>query len=402
MARLLFGAIIFFLDFQSPAFADKIGGSSLPTSAPQLKGRLTEDGGASSAVLVSLSGGATSNAGPTLLAQPSGYLERAVGFASATPTDAGRLDISIGVSDDHYFAFSDADSWSGQAAAALSKDWGGQETILSLSASRGTDIEERLTDIGVVLQHAWTGRRVAPYVRAETALLDYHDLPDPIPVTHNQDDRDRISTRVTCGLKWTITDTVQLETGAGVDSKHFLSGHDDFGIVRDSTSLFPVIGISYGGKAGSLTARYMPFWRRYKDALFDDVHKHGYAVDGRLALTDKIKAFGGARYGFEETDFLIASAAYEAVAIAGLEIALGWGTFTVAAARTERTYEGLGLIGLSREDEKLEASLYGEVPIVDGVSLTGRVGYMDFESTFGSAGTDEVSAGIGVLYVATQ
>jgi hypothetical protein len=367
-----------------------------------LKGRISEDSGVSTAFLFSTGAGATSNAGPTFAEEPSVYLERAFGYAQVVKTAFGRLDLAAGLSDDRYASFHDADTWSGRAAASLTRDWGGQETIVSLAASSGRDVEERLTDAGVVLEHTWTGAKIAPYIKLESSLLDYHDISDPVTPIHNQDDRDRLSSRAQVGLRWTITDEVKLEAGAGGDNKHYLERRDDFGVNRDSVSLFPLIGISYTGGRGSISAVYMPFRRRYKDDLFTDTWKHGYALDARVTLSDNVKAFAGARYGFEETDFLIASAAYESVALAGLVLTLEGGTVTVAAAETRRTYEGLDVIGLSRDDRKLEIALYGEFPLRDSISLTGRIGYMDYASSFGSVVTDELTAGVGLTYVATR
>src|SRR5690606_17897831 len=103
-----------------------------------------------------------------------------------------------------------------------------------------------------------------------------------------------------------------------------------------------------------------------------------------------------------ETDFLIASAAYETVAMAGLTLTLPKGTLSFAASRTWRTYDDLDLVGLARLDRKFEMALVGEMPLTGTLSLNGRISYLDYESSFGDVGTDALSASLGLTYAATQ
>lgn len=400
--RVFTPALLMFLASGSDAAADKIGGSNLPPPTPALKGRIADDKAATSAVVVATGIGGTSNAGPTLFEQPSVFIDRAVGYATSESTSLGQLGASFNYSDRHYTAFDDADEQSIAATASLTRDWSGQQTLLSFAVSKDRDVEERLTQAVLSITHTWSGGKVKPYVKAETALLDYGDIPDPYQPFHNQDDRDRISSKATLGLRLTLTDHVEMEIGAGIDTKTYLKRYDDYGVRRDSVSLFPLIALAYTGDLGSISALYMPLWRSYREPLFQDAWKHAYALEADMKITDTIKGFASARYGFEETDFLIASAAYEAVAVAGLTVSVGKGTVTLAASQTWRTYDDLDLADLARADEKLEIELYGEMPLIDTISLNARVSYLDYMSSFGDAGTDAITASLGLTYAATH
>lgn len=395
-------ALLVFLASASEAAADRIGGSNLPSSAPTLKGRISDGKTATSVVVVGTGVGATSNAGPTLLEQTSMYLDRAFGYATSRMTSAGQLALNVNLSDRNYTAFDDAYEQSIAAGASLIRDWGGQQTLVNVAFSKNRDIEERLIETSLSVTHAWTDGKIKPYVKAETALLDYGDIPDGFYPFHNQDDRDRISSRAGLGLRLTLTDHVEMEIGAGVDAKRYRERHDDFGVQRDSVSLFPLIGLAYSGARTSVQALYMPLWRTYREDLFKNTWKHAFAVEGEATISQSIKGFIDVRYGFEETDFLIASSAYEAGATGGMTLTIGKGSLTLAASQTWRTYDDLDLAGLARADEKLEMAIYGEVPLLDTVSLNGRVSYLDYKSSFGHTGTDAITASLGLTYAATH
>jgi len=384
------------------AAADRIGASSLPSPAPSLKGRISGDEAATSVVVMTASVGATDNAGPTLLEIPSPFLERGFGYATFGETAFGRLDFSINLSDRIYTKFHEADERAALSRLTLTKDWAGQQTIVALAVSGSRDVEERLVETSLSVAHGWTTGTWKPYVKADTAWLDYRDIPDPSQPAGNQDDRDRISSRGELGLRLTLTDTVELQVGAGIDHKAYLTPHDDFGVRRGSVSLFPVIGLAYAGERASLTALYMPFWRDYREDLFHDAWTHGYAVEGEIKLNDTLKAFASARYGFEETDFVVASSAYEAVLLGGLVMTVGQGSLSLAVSRTQRDYDDLELVGIARADDKVEVALVGEIPLIATVSLTGRISYLDYKSTFGEAATDALVASLGLTYAATH
>jgi hypothetical protein len=384
-----------------PAAADRLGGSNLPQSKPSLKGRISEDG-ATVALVFGTGVGATTNAGPTLLEQPSGFLDTSVGYAQIIKTALGRVDLSVNLTNRNYTSFSEADELTGTAAAALTHDWGGAQSSVALTVTSGSDVEERLTETSLVIEHAMTASDVKPYVRAETALLQYRDLPGPAGPFQNQDDRDRISSRVLAGLRLTLTDHITLETGAGVDVKTYLDRTDDFGVNRDGVSLFPLIGLAYGGERASFRAVYTPFLRIYREPLFDDAWKHGYQIEGEAKLSDEWKIFGAARYGFEETDFLIASSAYERVMLGGLTLTLPQGVLTFAASRSWRTYDGLGLLALGRSDDKTEFAIAGDMPLDKTMSLNARISYLAYESSFGFAETDALTAMVGLSYAVTR
>ena len=383
------------------AAADRVGGSNLPPSKPSLKGRISEDG-ATVALVFGTSVGATTNAGPTLLAEPSGILENTIGYAQIFKTAAGRVDVSVNLANSRYMSFSEADELSGTAAAALTHDWGGAQSSLALTVSSGSDVEERLTETSLVFEHAVTAGETKPYVRAEAALLQYRDLPGPAGPFQNQDDRDRISSRVLAGLRRTLTEQITVEAGAGVDVKTYLEPTDDFGVARDSVSLFPLIGLAYAGERASFRAVYTPFLRLYREPLFDEAWKHGYQIEGEAKLSDEWKVFGAARYGFEETDFLIASSAYERVMLGGITLTLPQGTLTFAASRSWRTYDGLGLLALGRSDDKTEFAISGDLPLDKTMSLNARVSYLAYESSFGFVETDALTAMIGMSYAVTR
>ncbi len=402
LRRVVPCALLVGLVSASPAAADRIGTSNLPPSAPPLKGRLVEDGAATSVVVVATGIGGTSNAGPTLSKEPSVFLDRALGYATSRATGLGHLDVSVNLSDRLYTDFDAAYEQSIAASASLTREWSGQQTLVTLAFAKSRDIEERLTEASLSVTHGWTTGKVKPYVKAETALLDYGDIPDGFYPVHNQDDRDRLSSRATLGLRLTLTDQIDMEIGAGIDHKHYLERTDDFGIRRGNVSLFPLLGLTLTGAQGALSALYMPLWRTYSDNAFESGWKNAYAIEGDITLADGLKGFAAVRYGFEETDFLIASAAYEAVALAGLTLTAAQGTLTMAASRTWRTYDHLDLADLSRADEKLEVALYGEMPLLDTLSLTGRLSYLDYASSFGRVGTEAMTASIGLTYAATQ
>lgn len=398
--------LILALNFQ--VFADRIGGSSLPSSAPALKGRISEGEGATSVVVLSTAAGWTSNAGPTFLETPSSFVDRGVGYAQVLQTPLGAADLNVTLADRRYFAFTDADERSGQANLALTRDWDGQQTILAFAAGTSRDIEERLTMASLSLAHTWSGETLRPFVQADTAVLDFHDLPGEFLPFANQDDRDRVSSRAQAGLRLTITEHVSMEMGAGVDTKRYLERYDDFGVRRDSVSLFPLVGLAVAAERVSLRAVYMPFRRIFEDDLFENTWTHGYAVDAEVKFSDAFKAIASARHGFEETDFLVASAAYETVLVAGLMLTKPWGTVSFAVSETRRDYDGLHLLDIMRADRKREVALSGELPLWGAVSLTGRISYMDFESSlgegnyFGQAGTDVMTVSLGLTYARVQ
>ncbi|AHB49871.1 hypothetical protein W911_02900 [Hyphomicrobium nitrativorans NL23] len=406
--RLLLAAWYLVLALNTEVFADRIGGSSLPSPTPALKGRIVEGEGATSVVVVSTAAGWSSNAGPTFFETPSSFVDRGVGYAQVMQTPLGAVDFNVTLADRRYFAFTDADERSGQANLALTRDWEGQQTLLAFAAGTSRDIEERLTMASLSLTHTWNGETVRPFVQAETAVLDFHDLPGEFEPFANQDDRDRISSRAQAGLRLTITEHLSVEVGGGVDTKRYLEKHDDFGVQRDSVSLFPLVGLAFATEMASLRAVYMPFRRVFEDDLFESTWTHGYAVDAEVKFSNALKAIASARHGFEETDFLIASAAYETVLVAGVMLTPAWGTLSLAVSETRRDYDGLHLLDIMRADRKREVALSGEVPLWDAVSLTGRVSYMDFESTLGEGGffgeiaTDVLTVSLGLTYVMAQ
>lgn len=395
-----FLAMLFFGDCDG-AVADRIGGSSLPAPTTSLKGRIADGDGATSVAVITTAVGTTTNAGPTFLETPSAFVDRGLGYAQVAETLFGRVDFNVSLSDRHYFSFADADEFTGQAGLSLTRDWGKQQTVLTLGASRTRDVEEQLTQASIGVTHAWTDGQAKPYVQAETALLDFGDITGD-SVFANQDDRDRISSRVQVGLRLTLTEHVDLEIGGGVDTKHYLDRHDDFGVQRNSVSLYPLAGIAYMSETVSLRAVYMPFWRSFEEPLFADAWKHGYAVQAEVKLSDALKAFASARHGFEETDFLIASAAYESVVVAGVVMTIGTGSISLAASDTRRDYDGLALLGISRFDHKREIALSGEMPVFENVSLNGRVGYLEFLSSLGDVRTDALTVSLGLTYAAMQ
>lgn len=384
------------------AAADRIGSSNLPASTPPLKGRIDDEEKASSVVVLGSSVGATSNAGPTFSETPSAFLDRAFGYAAIHSTALGRVDFNVSLSDRLYPSLDEAYEQSIDAGLSLTRNGDGQQTLIALTVSNGRDIEQRLMESSLMLTHAWTRGTAKPYLRAETALLDYRDVPDPFPPFANQDDRDRVSSRGELGLRLTLTDHVEIQVGAGLDNKHYLERYDDFGVGRDSLSLYPLIGLAYTANAGSLRALYMPLWRTYRDPLFDDTWKHAYAVEGDYALLDDVKFFAAARYGFEETDFLIASSAYESVVLGGVTLTVGKGSISFAASETWRTYDDLDLVAVAREDRKLELAMTGEMPLDEHFSLNSRVSYLDYRSSFGHVGTDALTASLGLTYAATR
>lgn len=406
--RLSLGALSLFSVLNSGAFADRIGGSSLPSPPPALKGRLIEGEGATSVVVLSTAAGWTSNAGPTFFETPSSFVDHGVGYAQVMQTALGAVDFNVTLADRHYFSFAEADERSGQASLALTRDWDGQQTILAFAAGTSRSIEERLTQASFSLTHTWGGERIKPFVQAETAVLDFHDLPGELLSFANQDDRDRISSRAQAGLRFTITEHVALEVGGGVDSKRYLERYDDLGVRRDSVSLFPLVGLAVATDRVSLRAVYMPFRRIFDDDLFENTWTHGYAVDAEVKVSDVLKAMASARHGFEETDFLIASAAYETVLVAGLMLTHARGNIALAVSETRRDYDGLHHLDIMRADRKREVALSGEVPLWDAVSLTGRVSYMGFESAlgegglFGRIGTEVLTVSLGLTYAMVQ
>lgn len=382
--------------------ADKIGGSSLPSTQPPLKGRIASDAEAASAFLIGGSIGATTNAGPTLLETSSIFLDRMFGFAAVRTTKFGRLDVSVNFSDRLYTAFDEANETSGGLAMNLTKDWDGQQTLLSFAMSRSRDIEERILETGVALSHAWTSGKAKPYFKGEVALLDYRDVPGAFLPFSNQDDRDRISSRAEVGLRLTLTDHVEMEIGAGVDTKRYLETYDDFGVRRGNVSLFPVIGLGYTGETFTLRGLYMPLWRTYEEDLFRARWKHAFSLEGDAQLSSDLKAFGAVRYGFYETDFLVASSAYEAVAVGGLTLSVGNGTLSFAVSETWRTYDDLDLMLMERADRKFEMALTGEMPITESTTMNARVSYLDYRSSFDDVSTDAISASLGLTYAAVQ
>lgn len=400
--RLSWIALVTSGTWGSGAWADKIGGSNLPSTQPVLKGRITSETDAASAFLIGSNIGATTNAGPTLSETSSIFIDRIFGFAAVRTTELGRLDVSVTLSDRLYAAFDEANETSGGLAMNLTKDWGGQQTLLSFAMSKTRDVEERILETGLALSHAWTSGQAKPYFKGEVALLNYDDVPGAFLPFSNQDDRDRISSRAQIGLRLTLTDHIEMEVGAGVDSKRYLDTYDDFGVRRGNVSLFPVIGLTYTGTAFTLSGLYMPLWRTYEEDLFRSRWKHAFALEGGAQLSSDLKAFGAVRYGFYETDFLVASSAYEAVAVGGLTLSVGKGTLSFAVSETWRTYDDLDLMFIERADRKFEMALSGELPITESTTMNARVSYLDYRSSFDDVSTDAISASLGLTYAAVQ
>ena len=385
-----------------PAGADKIGGSNLPQSKPALKGRISEDG-ATSAWVFGAGVGATTNAGPTLLEPPSAFVEQSLGYAQILATDFGRVDLAANLQNRRYTSFSEADELTGSASAALTRDWGTAKTVATLAFSSSRDVEERLTDTSLVIEHAATAGVTKPYARAEAAYLDFADMPGEPGPFQNADDRDRLSARLEIGLRRTLTDEITLEAGAGIDTKRYRASADDFGMNRDSVSVFPLMGLTYAAERATVRAIYSPFLRLYREPIFEDAWKHGYRVEGEVKLSEAWKAFGAARYGFEETDFLIASSAYERVVLAGLTVTFAdKGTASLAASRSWRDYDGLGLLGIARADEKTEVQIAAEWPLNETLAVSGKVSYLDFRSSFGALETDALTAMVGLTYAVAK
>jgi hypothetical protein len=384
------------------AHADKIGGSNLPQAAPSLKGRITEDG-ATEAWVFGTGIGATTNAGPTLLESPSAFAEQSLAYARILSTAFGRMDIAANLQNRTYTSFRDADELTGAASIALNRDWGTARTVATLAFSSGRDVEERLNDASLVVEHTATSGSTRPYVRAEAAYLDFMDMPGEPGPFQNADDRDRLSARVQAGVRYTISREITLEAGAGLDTKRYRRSTDDFGVDRDSSSAFSLAGFSYASERATFRAIYSPFLRMYRETLFEDTWKHGYRIEGEWKLNGEWKAFAATRYGFEETDFLIASSAYERVVLAGLTVTLAnKATASLAASRSWRAYDGLHLLGIGRADEKTEIAFSMEWPLTETLALSGKLNYLDFESSFGPVGTDGLTAVLGVSYAITR
>lgn len=387
----------------SDAFADRIGGSNLPASNSKLKGRLDDDSGPKTAYALGIFVGATTNAGPALIETASGFVDRSFTFVHARPTEVGQIALSVALSDRSYSSFDEADERSGRVDLSLTKDWGGQTSIVAMSASGGESIEERLTDAALSVTHLWTDEPVKPYVKAEVAVLDFGDLSDPVQPFRNQDDRDRVSSRAEAGLRWTIAENVEVEVGGGADSKVYLDARDDFGVRRDNVTPFAVLGVTRRWDKVSLSGRYMPFLRDFREPLFLEAVRHGYVIEGEAQLLGNVTAFVAAKHGFEETDFLIASTALETLVVAGVSIGLEGGrTLSVAASQSWRTYADLDLVDLARDDEKFEIAVGYEAPLFGAFSLSGRVSYLDYASSFGRVGTDALTASLGIVYAGTN
>jgi hypothetical protein len=78
------------------------------------------------------------------------------------------------------------------------------------------------------------------------------------------------------------------------------------------------------------------------------------------------------------------------------------GGITATRWQTRRSYDDLDLVALARFDEKFEVALSGEMPLVEDLSLNGRIGYLDYRSSFGDIRTDAFTAAIGLTYAVAQ
>lgn len=373
--------------------ATKLPVSNEPDKAP-LRGTLTEDK-STTAVSVGFAAGYTTNAGPSLDKRDSGVTRTTAELMHVIERDGQQLSLRGEFSDRQYI---DRPDVSEMQYAVVAQYGGtlksGAQISASLKTERRIDVDESVHETAVSLGYEWPKAVLTPFVQVMGAYLDYSSIAGDFLEFGNQDDRDRFSGTAQAGFKYELVDKLALRFGAGADIKRYAESHDDFGLMRDSTSVFPFIGLSYADGDDTADVIYAPVYRSYREQDFSPLFAHTVAARAQHKVTSALKLFGTARAGLEETDFFTAKTIQEyAVSLGGVVTTAGGTT-----ADAEITYTLRDFLGFDRVDHKLEAAFKTKTPMSERFFLTAEAKYLDFKTNFAEARTDMLMGMVGIAY----
>ncbi len=377
-----------------------IGPEAAKSPAPQtqdeaaLRGTLAEDK-STTAISVGFAAGYTTNAGPSLDKRDSGVIRTTADLLHAIERDGQQLNLKGEFSDRQYIDRPDvSETQYGVTATYGAALKSGAQVSVSLKAERRIDVDESVHETAVSAGYEWPRATLTPFVQIMGAYLDYDAIAGDFLEFGNQDDRDRISGTAQTGLKYELTDKLALRFGAGVDIKRYADSHDDFGLMRDSTSVFPFVGLSYADGEDTADVVYAPVHRVYREREFSPLLAHTVAARAQHKVSSAIKLFGTARAGLEETDFFTAKTIQEVAISLGGVVTTAGGT----SAGAEITYTLSDFLGLDRLDRKLEAAFKTKTPMSERFFLTTEAKYLDFKTNFADARTDMLMGMVGVAY----
>lgn len=359
-----------------------------------LRGTLAEDK-TTTVVSVGFAAGTTTNAGPSLDKRDSGVTRTTAEVQHAIERDGQQLSLKGEFSDRRYIDRPDVS----EMQYAVAVQYGGALTSgaqisASLKTERRIDVDESVHETAVSVGYEWPKAMLTPFVQIMGAYLDYGAIAGDFLEFGNQDDRDRFSGTAQAGFKYELADKLALRFGAGADIKRYAESHDDFGMMRDSTSVFPFVGLSYADSDDTADLVYAPVYRSYREEAFSPLFAHTVAARGQHKVSPVLKLFGTGRVGLEETDFFTAKTIQEyAVSLGGVVTTAGGTT-----AGAEITYTLRDFLGFDRVDRKLEAAFKTKTPMSERFFLTTEAKYVDFKTNFADARTDMLMGMVGVAY----
>jgi hypothetical protein len=359
-----------------------------------LRGTLADDR-SSTAVSIGFAVGYTTNAGPSLDKEGSGVTRTTAEMLHVFERDGQQVSLKGAFADRQYIDRPDVSEMQYAVSAGYAGTLkAGALVSATLKSERRVDVDEHVDETALGIGYEWPKAALTPFVQVLGAYLDYGAITGDILEFGNQDDRDRLSGTAQAGLKYDIASKLALRFGAGGDIKRYTLSHDDFGLMRDSTSVFPFAGVSYADGEDTADLVYAPVYRSYRETEFSPLLAHTLTARGQVKVNAMLKLFGAARMGLEETDFFIAKTIQEYVVSAGGVVTTAGGL----SAGLEITYTLSDFMGLDRVDHKLEAVVKTKAPVGDRFYLTGEAKYLDFRSNFADARTDMLMGMIGVAY----
>ena len=359
-----------------------------------LRGTLAEDK-STTAISIGFAAGYTTNAGPSLDKRDSGVTRTTVEVRHLIERDGRQLNLKGEFADRQYIDRPDV----GEMQYAVAAQYGGRlqsgaQISASLKTERRIDVDENVHETAMSVSYEWPKTTLTPFVQVMGAYLDYGSIAGDFLEFGNQDDRDRVSGTAQAGFRYDLADNLALRFGAGADIKRYAESHDDFGLMRDSTSVFPFVGLSYAVGDDRAEVVYAPVYRSYREMEFSPLLAHTVAARAQMQIGSALKLFGATRMGLEETDFFIAKTIQEyAVSVGGVVTSAGGTSVGLEVAYTLSDF-----VGFHRLDRKFEATLKAKTPMSERFFLTGEAKYLDFKTNFADARTDMVMGMIGVAY----
>lgn len=383
-------------NIETGAIGPEAAKSPIPQAqdAAALRGTLAEDK-STTAISVGFAAGYTTNAGPSLDKRDSGVTRTTAELLHVMERDGQQLSLRGEFSDRQYIDRPDVSEMQYGVTATYGASLKNDAQISgSFKTERRIDVDESVHETAMSAGYEWPKGVLTPFVQVMGAYLDYDSIAGDFLEFGNQDDRDRFSGTGQAGFKYDLADKIALRFGAGADIKRYAESHDDFGLMRDSTSVFPFVGLSYVGGDDTADLVYASVYRVYREREFSPLLAHTVAARAQQKVNSALKLFGTARLGLEETDFFTAKTIQEyALSVGGVMITAGG---TVAGA--EITYTLRDFLGFDRVDHKLEAALKTKTPMGERFFLTTEGKYLDFKTSFADARTDMVMGMIGVAY----